>query len=90
MVRVLHVSPWWYSAVRRVMAPLHPNVKIEVAAVASGEAFRFASEAVAAALERVGVGGPAEPSIVSTDGVQASEEAYEAARRKHGAKWRRP
>jgi hypothetical protein len=89
IVRVLKLSALWYPAVRLVV-PLYPYVKVEVAAVGEGEAYRFAQGAVAAALERIGVESPAEPHILSTDWKEAPEDAYEAARRKHGARWKRP
>lgn len=83
------LSPLLYPAVR-LLVPLHPYVIVEVPAVGEGEAFRFARGAVEAALKQVGVDSPAEPWIISTEGVAAPEDAYEAARRKHGARWRRP
>jgi hypothetical protein len=85
----LKLSPLWYPAVR-LLGPLHPYVKVEVAAVSEWEAYRFAQGAVDAALERIGVESPAEPRILSTDWKEAPEEAYEAARRRHGARWKRP
>jgi hypothetical protein len=90
IVRVLKLSALWYPAVRWLLGPLYPYVKVEVAAVSEGEAYRFAQGAVDAALKRIGVESPAEPRILSTDWKEAPEEAYEAARRKHGARWKRP
>lgn len=89
IVRVAKLSPLWYPALRRLV-PLHPYVLVEVAAVGEGEAYRFAGGAVEAALKLVGVDSPGEPWILSTDGLEASGEAYAAARLKHGARWRRP
>jgi hypothetical protein len=86
---VSKLSPFWYPAIR-LLVPLHPHVTVDVAAVSAAEASRFACAAVETALEQVRVEGPAEPWIISTDGVAAPEEAYQAARRKHGARWRRP
>jgi hypothetical protein len=89
VVRVLKLSPLWYSALRWLM-PLYPYAKVEVAAVGEGEAFRFAQGAVDAALKRIGEASQAEPHILSTDWKEAPEEAYQAARRRHGARWKRP
>jgi hypothetical protein len=89
IVRVLKLSALWYPAVR-LLGPLYPYVKVEIAAVSQGEAYRFAQGAVDAALERIGVESTAEPRILSTDWEEAPEGAYEAARRKHGARWKRP
>lgn len=89
IVRVLRLSALWYSALRWLM-PLYPYVKVEVAAVGEGEAFRFAQGAVDAALKRIGEESRAEPHILSTDWIEAPEDAYQAARRKHGARWKRP
>jgi hypothetical protein len=85
----LKLSALWYPAVR-LLAPLYPYVKVEVAAVGEGEAYRFAQGAVDAALKRIGEESAAEPHILSTDGKEAPEDAYQAARRKHGARWKRP
>jgi hypothetical protein len=54
--------------------------------VSAAEASRFACAAVETALEQVRVEAPAEPWIISTDGLAAPEEAYQAARRKRGAR----
>jgi hypothetical protein len=89
IVRVVKLSALWYPAVR-LLVPLHPYVKVEVAAVGEGEAYRFAQGAADAALQRIGEASQAEPRIISTDGKAAPEAAYEAARRKHGARWKRP
>jgi hypothetical protein len=89
IVRILKLSAQWYPVVRS-LAPLYPYVKVEVAAVGEGEAYRFAQGAVDAALKRIGVESPAEPHILSTDWKEAPEDAYQAARRKHGARWKRP
>jgi hypothetical protein len=89
IVRVLKLSAPWYPAMR-LLVPLYPYVMVEVAAVGEGEAYRFAQGAVDAALKQIGEESPAEPRIISTDGKGAPEDAYEAARRKHGARWRRP
>ena len=89
IVRVLKLSALWYSALRW-LAPLYPYVKVEVAAVGEGEAFRFALGAVEAALKRIGEESQVEPHILSTDWKEASEDAYRAARRKHGARWKGP
>jgi hypothetical protein len=89
IVRVLKLSALWYPAVR-LLVPLYPYVKVEVAAVGEGEAYRFAQGAVDAALKRIDEESPAEPHILSTEGRAAPEDAYEAARRKHGARWKRP
>jgi hypothetical protein len=89
IVRVLKLSSLWYPAVR-LLGPLYPYVKVEVAAVSEWEAYRFAGGAVDAALERIGVESAAEPRILSTDWKEAPEEAYDAARRRHGARWKRP
>jgi hypothetical protein len=75
IVRVLKLSALWYPAVR-LMAPLYPYVKVEVAAVGEGEAYRFAQGAVEAALQRIGEESPAEPNILSTDWKEAPEDAY--------------
>jgi hypothetical protein len=63
---------------------------VEVAAVGEGEAYRFTQGAVDAALKQIGEESPAKPWIISTDGIPAPEGAYGAARRKHGARWKRP
>ena len=84
IVRVFKLSALWYSALRWLM-PLYPYVKVEVAAVSEAEAFRFAQGAVDAALQRMGEAIPSEPHILSTDWKEAPEDAYHAARRKHGA-----
>ena len=89
IVRVLKLSALWYPAVR-LLGPLYPYVKVEVAAVGEGEAYRFAQGAVEAALERVGEERAALPHILRTDWKEAPEDAYEAARQKHGARWKRP
>jgi hypothetical protein len=89
IVRVLKLSALWYPALR-LLVPLYPYVKVEIAAVGEGEAFRFAQGAVDAALKRIGEEGPAEPHILSTDWKEAPEDAYQAARRKHGARSKRP
>ena len=89
IVRVSRLSALWYPAVR-LLAPLYPYVKVEVAALGEGEAYRFAQGAVDAALKRIGEESPAEPHILSTDWKEAPEDAYQAARRKHGARWKRP
>jgi hypothetical protein len=89
IVRVLKLSALWYPAVR-LLVRLYPYVKVEVAAVGEGEAYRFAQGAVDAALKRIDEESPAEPHILSTEGRAAPEDAYEAARRKHGARWKRP
>jgi hypothetical protein len=88
IVRVLKLSALWYPAVR-LLAPLHQYAKVEVVAVGEGEAYRFAQGAVDAALRRIGEDSQAEPHIISTDGRAAPEDAYEAARRKHGARLKR-
>jgi hypothetical protein len=49
IVRILKLSAQWYPVVRS-LAPLYPYVKVEVAAVGEGEAYRFAQGAVDAAL----------------------------------------
>jgi hypothetical protein len=89
VVRVLKLSALWYPAVR-LLVPLYPYVKVEVAAVGEGEAFRFAQGAVDAALQRIGAESQSQPHILSTDWKEAPEDAYQAARRKHGARWKRP
>jgi hypothetical protein len=86
IVRVLKLSALWYPAVRLVV-PLYPYVKVEVVAVSEGEAYRFARGALDAALKRIGVESSAEPHILSTDWKGAPEEAYGAARRKHGLEY---
>jgi hypothetical protein len=65
IVRVLKLSALWYSALRWLM-PLYPYLKVEVAAVGEGEAFRFAQGAVDAALHRIGEASQAEPHIAKS------------------------